>query len=89
MNVAITFRCRDQIGLVHHTIRMKTTTLAICQEFLEETCNTAPELFTAADLILFIYDDTCPHINARVPPAFNNITITCVQPDSPFLNPVE
>ena len=36
-NCNVTFATSNEVGLVHHTIRMDTTTLASFQEFLEET----------------------------------------------------
>ena len=42
-----------------------------------------------SDPIILIYDNARSHINARVPPEFNNITIKRLPPYSPFFNPVE
>lgn len=88
-NCNVTFAISNEVGLVHHTIRLATTTLASFQQFIDETCEAARPMFPAGDQIFLIYDNARPHINAAVPPAFNNFAIKRLPAYSPFLNPVE
>ena len=88
-NCNVTFAISSEVGLVHHSIRLATTTLQSFQQFLEETCQDAREMFPAGEQIFLIYDSARPHINANIPPDFNNVAIRRTPPYSPFLNPVE
>lgn len=88
-NCNVTFAISNEVGLVHHSIRLATTTLLSFQQFLEETCEQARQMFPAGDQIYLIYDNARPHINANIPPDFNNVVVRRTPPYSPFLNPVE
>lgn len=88
-NCNVTFAISNEVGLVHHSIQLGSTTLATFQQFLNETCAAARQMFPNEDRIFLIYDNARPHINARVGAEFNNITVRRTPPYSPFLNPVE
>ena len=78
-NCNITFAISNEIGLIHHSVRLATTTLESFQQFIQDTCDAAVQILPADKPIHLIYDNARPHINAhrRTPPY------------SPFLNPVE
>ena len=90
-NCNVTFAISNEVGLVHQSIRLATTTLQSFQQFIDETCAAALPMLPDGDQIFLIYDNARPHINVAVPPEFNNITVkrTPVYSPSPFLNPVE
>ena len=88
-NCNITFAISNEIGLIHHSVRLATTTLESFQQFIQDTCDAAVQILPADEPIHLIYDNARPHINAHVPEDFNNIFIRRTPPYSPFLNPVE
>ncbi|XP_072026793.1 uncharacterized protein [Amphiura filiformis] len=88
-NCNCTFAISNEVGLVHHSIRLGSTTLESFQKFIYETCANAVQMFPVGDQIFLIYDNARPHINARVPDEFQNIAVNRTPPYSPFLNPVE
>jgi transposase len=88
-NCNCTFAISSEVGLVHHTIRLASTTLLSFQQFIDEMCAAAVQMFPAGDQIFVIYDNARPHVNAVAPPEFNNISVKRLPPYSPFLNPVE
>lgn len=88
-NCNVTFAVSNEVGLVHHNIRMNTTTRESFEQFLQETCNAAAIMFPQEESVFFIYDNARPHVNAQLPQGFPTYVIKRLPPYSPFLNPVE
>ena len=52
----------NEIGLVHHTIRLASTTLESFQD-INDTCAAAVQMLPSGEQIYLIYDNARPHIN--------------------------
>ena len=70
----VTFAISNEVGLVHHSIRLATTTLQSFQQSYQ---------------IFLICDNARPHISDAIQSEFNNITGKRTPTYSPFLNLVE
>ncbi|XP_072025585.1 uncharacterized protein [Amphiura filiformis] len=88
-NCNVTLATSNEIGLVHQTIVLNTTTRQSFEEFLQQTAQICGQMFPDDEPIYFIYDNARPHVNAELPPDVQNIELKRLPPYSPFLNPVE
>lgn len=88
-NCNVTFATSNEIGLVHHTINMDTTTRASFENFLQQTAQACRHMLPVDEPIFFIYDNARPHVRAQLPAGNENIELKRLPPYSPFLNPVE
>ena len=70
-NCSVTFAISHEVGLVHHTIRLGSTTLLSFQEFIQETCDEALNSFPDGEPIYLVYDNARPHITST--PEFHRV----------------
>ena len=88
-NCNVTFATSHEVGLVHHSINLQTTTRETFENFLQETAEACQEMFPPEETLYFVYDNARPHVRAELPPGNDNIELKRLPPYSPFLNPVE
>ena len=74
-NRNVTSAISNEVGLVHHSIRMAMAKLESFQQFLSEICAEARQVIPDGEIIYLIYDNAHPHFNAQVQERFEDMII--------------